>query len=73
MDEESLFVAALEKPTAAERAVFLDQACAGDAALRRRVEQLLAAHGKPAGILDQPISDHGEIARSKARRDDVPE
>src|SRR5262249_37431138 len=42
--EETLFAAALEKPTPAERAAFLDEACAGDAALRRRVEALLASH-----------------------------
>ena len=34
MNEESLFVAALEKTTAAERQAFLYQACAGDPALR---------------------------------------
>ena len=32
MNEESLFAAALEKPTAAERQAFLDEACGGDAA-----------------------------------------
>ena len=32
------------------RAVFLDQACAGDEELRREVESLLAAH-EPAGSL----------------------
>ena len=45
---ESLFAAALEKPPA-ERAAYLERACAGDAALRRRVEALLRAHGR-AGI-----------------------
>jgi serine/threonine protein kinase len=39
---ESLYFAALEKP-AAERAAFLDAACAGDADLRARVDRLLAA------------------------------
>ena len=32
---------------AAERAAFLDGACAGDAALRERLERLLAAPGRP--------------------------
>ena len=54
MNEESVFVAALEMPTAAERQAFLDEACADDGALRRRVERLLAAHVKPSGILDHP-------------------
>jgi eukaryotic-like serine/threonine-protein kinase len=54
MNEESLFVAALDKPTASERQAFLEAACAGDIALRQRVERLLAAHLATLGILDQP-------------------
>ena len=44
MTEETLFAAALEKGTPAERAVFLDEACAGDEPLRRRVAALLQSH-----------------------------
>ncbi|HZL43434.1 MAG TPA: serine/threonine-protein kinase, partial [Verrucomicrobiae bacterium] len=44
--EEALFRAALELPSGA-RGAFLDQACAGDSALRRRLETLLAAHDAP--------------------------
>ena len=40
MTEETIFAAALEKGTKAERDAFLEEACAGDAALRRRVEAL---------------------------------
>jgi len=40
MNEESLFASALEKTTPADRRAFLDQACAGDAALRRRLDRL---------------------------------
>jgi WD40 repeat protein/serine/threonine protein kinase/predicted Zn-dependent protease len=46
MNEETLFHQALQKPTA-ERAAFLAQACAGDVALRRRLEILLEAHDNP--------------------------
>jgi tetratricopeptide (TPR) repeat protein len=53
MIEESLFAAALERPTVAERRAFLDEACAGDVALRQRVERLLAAHEKTRGIVDR--------------------
>src|SRR5262245_12966614 len=53
MQEESLFAAALEKPTAAQRRAFLDEACGGDAELRRRLEGLLAADGRDRGILDR--------------------
>ncbi len=55
MNEESLFDAALEKPTGAERIAFLDEACGDNVALRRRLELLLAGHDKTIGILDQPV------------------
>ena len=44
---------------AAEREAFLDEACAGDVALRQRVERLLAAHEKTLGILDRPAAPPG--------------
>lgn len=53
MNEESLFAAALERATTAERQAFLDLACAGDDALRQRVERLLDVHDRATGILDQ--------------------
>jgi non-specific serine/threonine protein kinase/serine/threonine-protein kinase len=52
MNEELLFAAALDKPTEAERRAFLDQACAGDVVLRKRVKRLLAAE-EACGILDR--------------------
>jgi serine/threonine-protein kinase len=42
MTEETIFTAARQKPTPAERAAYLDEACAGDAELRKRVETLLS-------------------------------
>ena len=53
INEESLFAAALEKPTAAERQAFLDEACGGDVALRHRLEELLAGHEQAHGILER--------------------
>jgi tetratricopeptide (TPR) repeat protein len=53
MNEESLFAAALAKPSPAERLAFLDEACAGDAALRQRLERLLAADEHTGGILER--------------------
>ncbi len=53
MNEESLFTAALDKPTQAERRAFLNEACAGDVRLRLRVERLLAADEHARGILDR--------------------
>jgi tetratricopeptide (TPR) repeat protein/predicted Ser/Thr protein kinase len=52
MTEESLFEAALQRPTPAERQAFLEQACGGDAALLERLKALLAAHEQAAGVLD---------------------
>jgi len=48
--EEALFALALTKP-AAERAGWLDRECEGDAALRARLEALLAAHEQPETLL----------------------
>jgi len=42
---DELFHSALEREPA-ERAAFLHEACAGDEALRREVEKLIAAHEK---------------------------
>src|SRR5262245_49849572 len=54
MNEASIFAAALEKATDAERAAFVAEACGGDAKLRRRVEALLRAHAEPDDVLDPP-------------------
>jgi hypothetical protein len=53
---KALFLAVLDKATPAERAAYLDGACAGDALLRRQVEALLEAHDRPDPFLDQPIA-----------------
>ncbi|MFO0848279.1 MAG: serine/threonine-protein kinase [Gemmataceae bacterium] len=44
MTEREIFFEALDRGSPAERAAFLDAACAGDAALRGRVEGLLRSH-----------------------------
>jgi len=51
---ETLFHQALELEPH-ERAAFLTSACASDAALRRRVEALVAAHEQAGGFLPQGI------------------
>src|SRR5437764_5456111 len=50
---EAIFFAALDRPPG-ERAAFLDQACAGDAVLRARIERMLAAQSHLGGFLDPP-------------------
>jgi serine/threonine protein kinase/tetratricopeptide (TPR) repeat protein len=52
-----IFLEAVDKATPAERAAFLDVACAGHADLRRRVDALLAADDRSDGILED--SDGG--------------
>src|SRR5690242_7629965 len=52
---ESLLFAALARPSAAERAAFLDSACAGNAELRRQVERLLQAHANAGDFLNKPV------------------
>ena len=54
MSEATIFATALEKPDAAERSAYLDEACGGDAALRRRIEDLLQAHGQAGEFLQRP-------------------
>jgi eukaryotic-like serine/threonine-protein kinase len=48
--EEALFALALAKPVEKRRA-FLDAMCDGDAALRGRLDALLAAHEQPETLL----------------------
>ncbi|QEH32771.1 Serine/threonine-protein kinase PknB [Aquisphaera giovannonii] len=65
MTESTLFELALRKP-ARERAAFLDEACAGDAELRRRLDVLLQAHDNPGGFLEGPAAGLGETAEASA-------
>src|SRR5262249_13410958 len=51
---EAIFFAALEKGSPQGRAAYLDDACAGDPDLRRRVERMLAAQAHAGSFLEQP-------------------
>jgi WD40 repeat protein/serine/threonine protein kinase len=51
---ESIFFAALEKPSSQERAAFLQAACGNDVDLRKHIERMLADHPKAAGFLSAP-------------------
>jgi tRNA A-37 threonylcarbamoyl transferase component Bud32 len=59
---EVVFFAALEKAGPAERAAYLDDACDGDEALRRRVEALLAAHVQVGEFLERPVVEAEGLA-----------
>lgn len=55
MRERDIFIKALERDDPSSRSAVLDDACQGDATLRRKVEQLLAEHENQASfILDRP-------------------
>src|SRR5262245_55138304 len=54
MNEEAIFVEALSKGNPAQRQAFLEQACAGDEALRRRVQALLEVHARAGSFLERP-------------------
>jgi serine/threonine protein kinase/tetratricopeptide (TPR) repeat protein len=51
--EVAILNAALEL-SAAERSTYLEQACEGDAALHQRVEDLLRAHERAEGFMQEP-------------------
>jgi serine/threonine protein kinase len=65
MTEETLFHLAREKRPH-ERAAFLDEACGGDEALRRRVETLLRAHEDNENLLDLPALEGLAVAAQSA-------
>jgi hypothetical protein len=67
MTERTLFLEALEIADPSERLAYLGQACAGDAALRRQLESLLAAHDRPRQ-LPGPARLHRETSRTIRQR-----
>jgi len=56
--EAEIFNAALEQPTAAQRAAYLDSACAGEPRIRSRLEALLRAAATAGNFLaDEPSGE----------------
>ncbi len=53
-EQESLIFAEAAALPPEERAAYLDRACAGDAAVRARIESLLAAHEAAGGFMAAP-------------------
>jgi TolB-like protein/Tfp pilus assembly protein PilF/predicted Ser/Thr protein kinase len=54
--------------SASERAAFLDLACAGDEALRRKVEALLAAHERAESFIENPALEAATQALAEQAR-----
>jgi hypothetical protein len=61
--EVEVFNAALELSTRAERAAYLDRACAGDEPLRRKVEALLQACGEAEDFFKTAVDPHPGLAQ----------
>jgi serine/threonine protein kinase len=57
MGERAIFFEAVEKDDPAERAAYLDDACAGDPNLRRRIDALLQSHATVGDFLDMPAAE----------------
>jgi formylglycine-generating enzyme required for sulfatase activity/tRNA A-37 threonylcarbamoyl transferase component Bud32 len=68
---EVIFFAALEKATPAERAAYLEEACADDDTLRRRVERLLAAHPQVGQFLERPVVEAEGVATLAGAENDA--
>src|SRR3954449_2903193 len=54
---KTVFQSALDREKPAKREAFLIEACGKDAALRQRVDALLAAHDNTNSILDQSAAE----------------
>jgi hypothetical protein len=71
MNERAIFTEALDRDTPADRAAYLDAACAGDPALRARVEALLRSHEEagefPGKLAPQRLAE--ELAATPAAND----
>jgi serine/threonine protein kinase len=67
---EAVFTAAVDLKTPAERAAYLDQACAENPALRARIDALLRAHDRAGHLLDRPPA--AELDRTGAYVPPVP-
>jgi serine/threonine-protein kinase len=65
---KAIFEHAHELPTAEERAAYLDEACAGDPELRRKVEALLRSHEAVAGrsFMERPAPGLLDLAGEAA-------
>jgi tRNA A-37 threonylcarbamoyl transferase component Bud32 len=60
MTDRDLFIAALDHPDPADRAAWLEHACAGDPDRHRRVEVLLKAHDEASRFLADPAAAPGD-------------
>ena len=57
---QDLYHAALEREPG-EQSIFLDQACAGDEALREEIESLLAHHQQAGSFIETPVLEKAQV------------
>jgi uncharacterized protein (TIGR03067 family) len=68
---KEIFLSAIDRPTAAERISYLDEACGGDTELRQRIEALLKAHAESGSFPDfAALADSGSGTESMAATPD---
>jgi hypothetical protein len=67
MNEREIFLAALERESAAQRDAFVGEACGQDAELRCRVQQLLNSHRDAGSFLEHPAIGWAEPEHSSDR------
>ena len=72
MTERTIFLAALDIADPAERTAYVERACSGNPALRRRVEALLAAHARAGPFLDVPALEQMARAAGPAPANEGP-
>src|SRR5262249_32652255 len=65
---ESIFAAAVEISSEAERRRFVDQACAGDTELKQRVDEMVGNHFRAGSFLEPPTV--GPVASADEAIDD---
>ncbi len=66
MTEREIFTAALNKSDPADRAAYLDEVCAGDADLHKRIASLLAEHAQLGSFLESPATERPPVLTSDA-------
>src|SRR6187200_3489055 len=72
MTEESIFIAALDKKSPAQRQAYLDEACQGQPALRAQVDELLRAQANAGSFMEHPpLGMDPTIVSDSSSRDTV--
>jgi serine/threonine protein kinase/WD40 repeat protein len=70
--EEALFRAAIHLVRGPAREVFLEQACAGDAQLRQRLDALIAEHDKQAALPGRGGTEQTSMLTMESSREEGP-